>query len=163
MTTNPIRPPVPTDAPNNAAEAADQLANLVNQLLTARENARIYRNCRDKAETLYRTTKSRALIDPALDGRNQAERDARAHEWNVDGDRRAEAAQVSESMGLENFVPATVGELRWLRDRAEGLAEAASARAYDLRAALSGWQTVASMAKAEAELGRLYSDAEEAA
>lgn len=163
MSTQPLRPPVPTDAPNNAAEAADQLSHLVTQLLAARDHAKTYRNCRDKAETLYRGCKSRALIDPTLDGRNQAERDARAHEWTLDGDRRAEAVAVAESMGLTGFVPETVGDLRWLRDRSEGLAESASARAYDLRAALSGWQTVASMAKAEAELGRLFSDQEEAA
>lgn len=145
--------PVPDSAPQSAAEAAVQLSALVDRLMTARHHAQKYRNCRDKAETIYRTCRSRALIDPNLDGRNQAERDAYSHEWGLDGDRRAEAAQVAEAMGLEHFVPETVGDLRWMRDRADGLAEAASARAYDLRSALSGWQVVAAMARSEAEMG----------
>lgn len=158
--TDQIRPPVPDGAPNNAAEAAEQLAHLVTQLLAARDHAKTYRNCRDKAEDLYRKRKHRALLEPELDGRNKEAREASAHQWPQPADVRAEAEQVAEAMGLPGYTAATVDDLRWLRDRAEGLAEAASARAYDLRAALSGWQTVASMAKAEAELGRMFDDGE---
>lgn len=144
---------VPDIAPDNAAVAAAQLRVLVDELLRAREAAKKYRNCRDKAEDLYRSRKHRALLEPSLDGRNAAERDARAHQWPQPAEVRAEASQVADAMGLPGYTPETVDDLRWLRDRAEGLAEAASARAYDLRSALSGWQVVAAMARSEAELG----------
>lgn len=143
----------PNVAPDTAVEAAAQLYDLVDELLKARELAKKYRNCRDKAEDLYRSRKHRALLEPELDGRNAAERDARAHQWPQPADVRAEAGRVAEAMGLPNYTPETVDDLRWLRDRAEGLAEAASARAYDLRSAMSGWQVVAAMARSEAELG----------
>lgn len=143
-------------APTTAAEAAEQLSALVDGLLDARTAAKKYRNCRDKAEDLYRSRKHRALIDPELDGRNKEIREARAHQWKLEAAERAEAEQVATAMGLEGFLPETVDDLRWLRDRAEGLAEAASAKAYDLRAALSAWSVVAAMSRSEAEMGHVF-------
>ena len=147
------------EAPHTAAEAADQLNDLAKMLADARSHAKKLRNCRDKMEQLYRTAKSRALIDPTLDGKNQAERDANAHEWSLPGEVREEAARAAEAMGLEGTVPTTVGDLRWLRDRAEGLSEHWSATAYDRRHVLSGWLVVASMAKQEAEFGHVGQEA----
>lgn len=139
------------DAPLNAAEAAGQLDDVWHDLWKAREAAAKHANVHAKAETLYRTCKSRALIS-GLDGRNQAERDAQAHEWPLTDQHRVEATQVAEAAGLDGWTPETIGDLRWLRDRAGGLAESWSAKAYDQRARISAWQTVASMAKAEAEM-----------
>lgn len=137
------------NAPQTAAVAAEQLHELGKELDNRRTNAKQYRNCRDRMEHLYKRSRSRALIDPTLDGKNAPEREARAHEWPLDGDTRVEAGKVAEAMGLGETVPTTVGELRWLRDRAEGLAESASAAAYDMRDRLKGWMVVASWAKSE--------------
>ncbi|MFA9446341.1 hypothetical protein [Egicoccus sp. AB-alg6-2] len=64
-------------------------------------------------------------------------------------------AKLATSMGLDGTVPLTVGDLRWLRDRAASLADSHSAKAYDARALVGAWTVVASMAKHEIELGRI--------
>lgn len=140
------------DAPNNAAEAAAQLTDMWTELDNARTVQRRMVQAAAKAEHIYRTQKSRALNDPNLPGSNKEARDAEAHERKISADAAAEAGRVAESVGLEGWTPQTVGDLRWLRDRSEGIRDWWAAHGYDLRDRIKAWQTVASMAKAEAEI-----------
>lgn len=137
-------------APNSAVEAAQALDALHQSLEQARTFARTYGTAADRAEHLYRRESAKAWMK--VDGRNGDERAGRVHEWPLTDDALPDSAAVSEAMGLGGSPCRTVGELRWLRDRAVRLAEQWSATAYDRRNLVSAWMTVASMAKSEAEL-----------
>jgi hypothetical protein len=139
------------NSPGSSIEAAEQLFELQDDLEKARTFARQYGTAADRAEWLYRRERSKAAIQ--VTGRNGEEREAKVLLWELDGPSRVEAAGVSEAMGLGEQPVDTVGELRWLRDRAQRLADEWSATAYDRRNRVSAWMTVASMAKSEAELG----------
>lgn len=140
-------------APTNAHEAAVQLDVLQTKLEEARTFARKYGTAADRAEHLYRRESSKAAMQ--AEGRNAEERAAQVHEWRLTGDALPESAAVAEAMGLGSDPCQTVGELRWLRDRAQRLADEWSATAYDRRARMGAWMTVASMAKSEAEMGNV--------
>lgn len=139
------------NSPSSSHEAADQLLELQADLEQARVYARQYGTAADRAEWLYRRERSKAAIQ--VDGRNGEEREARVLLWELDGPTKVESAAICEAMGLTDMPVETVGELRWIRDRAQRLADEWSATAYDRRNRVSAWMTVASMAKTEAELG----------
>ena len=138
------------EAPHDAASAAAALDDLHTHLETARTFARQYGTAADRAEHLYRRESAKAWMK--VDGRNADERAGRVHEWPLTDDALTDSAEVAEASGMSATPCRTVGELRWLRDRAVRLAEQWSATAYDRRALISAWMTVASMAKSEAEL-----------
>lgn len=140
------------DAPLNAAEAASQVAKIWGDLYEARTAAEKAAKAAASLDNVYRTAKSRALLDPSLDGANQAQRDAAAHEWPASAAHRDRADLLATSVGMAGTAPETVGDLRWLAKRVEAMADASSARAYDERGRLQAWMTVMSMAKAEAEM-----------
>lgn len=141
----------PLPAPQCASDAAEQLHILQQDLEIARAYARQYGTAADRAEHLYRREQSKAWMH--VEGRNAEERGAAVHEWPLRDVALEDSAAVSEAMGLDGAPCRTVGELRWLRDRAQRLADQWSATAYDRRNRVSAWMTVASMAKTEAELG----------
>ena len=144
----------PMPAPQCAADAAEQLHALQRELEQARTFARQYGTAADRAEHLYRRESAKAWM--RIEGKNKEERDAAVHEarlLDLPGDGPEESGRLSEAMGLDGAPCETVGELRWLRDRATRLADQWSATAYDRRNRVSAWMTVASMAKTEAELG----------
>lgn len=141
----------PTPAPQCADDAAVQLHHLQDKLEEARSFARAYGTAADRAEHLYRREQSKAAMQ--VEGRNAEERTAQVHEWELAGEALTDSAAVSQAMGMGESPCRTVGELRWLRDRAQRLADEWSATAYDRRNRVSAWMTVASMAKTEAELG----------
>lgn len=145
-----MTPPPTFTAPGNAAQAAEQLSDLLAKLEQARTYARSYGTAADKAEHLYRREKAKAAI--VVDGPNADVRDGLIHQHKLDGEARQESAQVAEAMGLSAGSADTVGELRWLRDRAGRLAGEWSATAYDRRAAVGAWQTVVALVRSEAEL-----------
>ena len=138
------------EAPHDASSAAAALDDLHTHLETARTYARQYGTAADRAEHLYRRESAKAWMH--VEGRNADERNAAVHERELEGQALDESAQVAVAMGLDATPCRTVGELRWLRDRAVRLAEQWSATAYDRRSLISAWMTVASMAKSEAEL-----------
>ena len=139
-------------APQCAADAAEQLHTLQRELEQARTFARQYGTAADRAEHLYRRESAKAGVQ--IDAPNERTYKDLIHEWELPGPARADAAEVAGAMGLgDGQVVETVGELRWLRDRATRLADQWSATAYDRRNRVSAWMTVASMAKTEAELG----------
>lgn len=141
----------PMPAPAHAADAAEQLHQLQVELEQARTFARQYGSAADRAEHLYRRESAKAWM--RIDGRNKEERESAVHESRLGPDAQEDGRLVAEAMGLgEAQDVATVGELRWLRDRASRLADEWSATAYDRRNRVSAWMTVASMAKSEAEL-----------
>ena len=139
-------------APMHAADAAAQVDALSSTLDDRRRTALRLRGVRDDAETLYRREQSKARL--VVEGRNADDRAA-----NVELSPLSDAVIV-EGHGLacrlfgdeSDWKPESVGDLRWLRDRAEGMADATSASAYDARERLKSWSSVAAMARSEAEL-----------
>lgn len=143
-------------APTNAAEAADQLGDLGTKLEQARNVAEKHATLRDRFEQLYRQSSARALMhDEVIGLRSEDRRKAAVQDFSLSPEIREMGAKLAETMGLDGTAPMTVGDLRWLRDRAASLADSHSAKAYDARALVSAWTVVASMAKHEIELGRI--------
>jgi hypothetical protein len=139
------------NAPGSSHEAAEQLLELQDDLEQARTYARQYGTAADRAEWLYRRERSKAAVQ--ITGRNDKEREAKVLLWPLDEDAQALSVGIAGAMGLGEQPAETVGDLRWMRDRAQRLADEWSATAYDRRNRVSAWMTVASMAKTEAELG----------
>ena len=146
----------PLTAPGNSHEAATQLDSLARQLHDARDVAEKHARLRDRFEQLYRATSAKALMhDQVRDLKSEDRRKAAVLDWSLTADDREEGAKLATAMGLDGTVPDTVGDLRWLRDRAASLADSYSAKAYDARQLVSAWTVVASMAKHEIELGNV--------
>lgn len=150
---------MPPEPPMNAAEAAAQLHEHGQILDERRRTALRLRAVRDDAETLYRTEKAKAYL--VCDGRNAEERSSTVELSPLTDQVIVDAHALAKRLfgDTSDWKPATVGDLRWLRDRAEGMSEATSAAAYDARERLKAWTSVASMAKQEAEFGHIGSDA----
>lgn len=147
------------DAPQNSHEAADQLAGLSKTLRDHRDHAGKHALLRDRFERLYRRESAKATLhDEVSDLSSADKRKAAVDEWRLGADVKHEGGQLCEAMGLAGTVPDTVGDLRWLRDRAASLADSWSAKAYDARTELEGWRTVASMARSEMELDTQLGD-----
>lgn len=138
------------NAPQTASEAAAQLFELGKKLDGRRRTAARLRNALDDAEALYKGQKWRALAG-GVEGRNAEEREAHAMLVELSPDVKLEAAKVAERAGIAGWMPGSIDDLRWLRDRAEGIAEAAAAAAYDTRDELRAWQSVASWSRSEFE------------
>lgn len=143
---------LPTVAPHTSVDAARQLDTLGGTLDERRRTATRLRAVRDTAETLYRREKAKAQM--LAEGRNADERAAWVELCPLSDDVMMEGHQVAVRLwgDASDYRPDTVGDLRWLRDRAEGMAEGTSAAAYDVRERMRAWVMVASMAKSEAEL-----------
>lgn len=139
----------PIEAPHTAADAARHVQTLREQLGHRRSEAKRWLSIHAYAEKLYREAEAMALL--RAEGSSDKVRDAEKILAPVDGSLVDNAASLVEAMGMED-APETVGDLRWLRDRAKNLAESASAAAYDDRAVLSGWEKVSAMSRQEMEL-----------
>lgn len=139
----------PIESPHTSADAASQVQTLREQLKTRRSEAKRWRSIRAYAERLYR--KAEAIARLSADGTSEKVRDAQVNRSPVPGEVLERVASLVEAMGVDES-PSTVGDLRWLRDRADDLAESATEAAYDDRAVLSGWQMVAAMSRQEMEL-----------
>lgn len=137
------------DAPQTAQQAAEQLHYLGGELDDRRRKALRFRAAKDDAEGIYRREVAVRIV--TVEGSNKEERDGRVKGAPLSDGVQREAAAVAERLGLSGWVPKTVGELRWLRDRADGIAEATSAAAYDVRARLKSWTVVAGWGRAEWE------------
>lgn len=136
------------NAPQTAAVAAEQLHELGNKLDARRRTSLRMRAARDDAEYLYRSQKHAAFVR-GVPGKNAEERDAHAMTVTLEPDVRLAATDVADRLELKGWTPSDIDDLRWLRDRADGIAEATSAAAYDSRDMVRAWVMVASMAKAE--------------
>lgn len=145
----------PLTSPDTSHDAATQLDGLARRLDESRTVAEVHARLRDRFEQLYRKSAARALMhDEVRDLRSEDRRKAAVQDWTLTAADREMGAKLATSMGLDGTVPDTVGDLRWLRDRAASLAESHSAKAYDARQVISAWTVVASMAKFERELGQ---------
>ena len=141
--------PTRLPAPDTAQVAAEQLHDLGKTLDDRRRTALRLRAARDDAETLYRTEKSKAQL--IAEGRNAEERAAQVELTPVADRVIVEGHDIAVRLFGDgaDWKPETVGDLRWLRDRADGMASATDAAAYDARERIKAWVMVASMAKAE--------------
>lgn len=137
-------------APTTAALAAEQLSDMRKTLDERRRTAAKLRAAKDDAEALYKGQRWRVLV-AGVPGRNAEEREAHAMTQALLPDPRVEAAGIAERVGIKEWTPDTLDDLRWLRDRADGIAEAASAAAYDTREMVKAWTSVASWSKSEYE------------
>ena len=141
------------DAPHNAAEAAEQCTALSKLLEDRRDDAETFARLRDRFAAMYHEHQSYATLhDEVINLGSEDRRKAKVRTWPLPADAKQEGGRLCTAMGLEGVVPSTVGDLEWLRDRASSMADSWSAKAYDAKAELSSWQTVASMVKSEMEL-----------
>lgn len=138
-------------APSSSHEAAAQLDMLGKQLDDRRRTAIRLRAARDDAENVYRREQSKARL--VAEGRNADDRAAFVELAPVTDQVVVEGHGIGVRLFGEgsDWKPETVGDLRWLRDRAEGMADATSAAAYDSRERIKAWTSVAAMARSEAE------------
>lgn len=141
----------PLTSPQTSHDAATQLDGLAQELDDRRRTATRLRAARDAAETLYRREKAKAQM--LAEGRNADERAAWVELCPLDDRVIVEGHAVAVRLwgDASDVKPDNVGDLRWLRDRAEGMADGTSAAAYDARDKLKAWVMVASMSKSEAE------------
>lgn len=146
----------PLTSPQTSHDAASQLDGLGQRLDDARNIAEKQAMLRDRFEQMYRKASAKALMrNEVRDLKSEDRRKAAVQDWTLEDDERHDAAKLAETMGLPGTVPDTIGDLRWLRDRAGSLADSYSAKAYDARQLVSAWTVVASMAKFERELGQV--------
>ena len=137
-------------SPLTAQEAAEQVHELTKELDDRRRTAARLKAAKDDAEALYKSQKWRVLA-AGVPGRNAEEREAHAMKQELAPDVRSDAASVAEKVGIKGWTPATLEDLRWLRDRADGITDASSAASYDTREKLKAWTSVLSWARAEYE------------
>ncbi len=140
----------PESSPETAAEASQQLHKLSNRLTETRRTAARLRAAQDDAEALYKGQRWRALAG-GVEGRNADEREANAMTLALTSDAKVKATDIAGRANMPGWTPDTLDDLRWLRDRAVGIAEAASAAAYDCRGLVQSWTSVVSWAKSEYE------------
>lgn len=141
------------NAPHTSHDAAQQLHELSGVLDTRRREAVRLRAVRDAAEHLYRREQAKARLQ--AEGRNADDRASAVELHPLTAEVQVEGLTVARRLWSDAYdeAPTTVGDLRWLRDRAEGMAEGTSAAAYDARDRMRAWQSVVGFAKSEAELG----------
>lgn len=139
----------PIEAPHTAADAARHVQTLREQLKTRRSEAKRWRNIRAYAEKVYNEASDICRL--SADGPSEKVRDAQVRLADIPDGLADRVTTLVKAMEIEEL-PATVGDLRWLRDRAADLAESATEAAYDDRAVLSGWEKVSAMARQEMEL-----------
>ena len=140
----------PSAAPETAMQASQQLHKLSERLTETRRTAARLRAAQDDAEALYKGQRWRALAG-GVEGRNADEREAKAMGLSLNSETRVKASEVAARANMPGWTPETLDDLRWLRDRSVGIAEAASAAAYDCRQLLGAWTSVVSWAKSEYE------------
>lgn len=138
-------------SPHTSHDAAQMVDKLRSELDRRRTFAGQYANTLAKCEHIYKRERAKAYLQ--IEAPNAEKREAQAHEWLLHGDVKVEAAAVAEAMGLSGYAPQTVGELRWMRDRAKSLSETWRDRAFDAREDVKAYVMVAAMAKQEAALG----------
>ena len=137
-------------APQTSMEAAAQLHSLSQELTETRRTAARLRAAHDDAEALYKGQRWRALAG-GVEGRNADEREANAMVRTLDPDVRVKAAGIAARANMPGWTPDTLDDLRWLRDRSAGIAEAARDACYDRRVLVQSWTSVVSWAKSEYE------------
>lgn len=139
----------PIESPHTSADAAQHVQTLREQLKTRRSEAKRWRSIHAYAEKLYNEASDICRL--SADGSSKELRDAQVRLSAVPGQMLDRVATLVEAMGVDES-PSTVGDLRWLRDRAGNLAESATEAAYDDRAVMSAWEKVSAMSRQEMEL-----------
>ena len=140
--------------PNTAAEAASQLELMRQWHQRVTETQRSRDEAAEDAERLYRREQSKAVLVHKDDARNATVLDALVNQQTLSPDAMAESGLIQQKLGLGHDPCKTVGELRYLRGLAVGMADRAKQAVRDAASFRQAWQTVASMAKAEMEFAR---------
>lgn len=138
-------------APHTSHDAAVAVEAMRRELDRRRTFAGKHANTRAKCKHLHKRERAKAHLQ--IEAPNAEKREAQANEWPLSGDVKVEAAAVAEAMGMDGYVPQTVGDLEWMRERSESLAETWRDRAFDARKDIEMWVMVAAMSKQEAALG----------
>lgn len=146
-------------APNTAAEAASMLDALQAEYRTVVSVQRTRDEAAEDAERLYRREQAKAVLTYKDDARNAAVLDAMVTEHPLSADAAAESALVQQKLGLGHDPCSTVGELRYLRGLAVGMADRAKQAVRDAASFRSAWQSVLGMAREEAKYVRTGGDA----
>ena len=140
--------------PNTAAEAASQLDTLRVWYQQCTQVQRTRDEAAEDAERLYRREQHKAVLTYKDDAKNAAVLEAMVSEHRLSADAAAESGLVQQKLGLGHDPCATVGELRYLRGLAVGMADRAKQAVRDAASFRSAWQSVLGMAKVEAEYVR---------
>lgn len=139
----------PIESPHTSQDAAQHVQTLREQLKTRRSEAKRWRSIHAYAEKLYREAEDISRL--SADGTSEKIRDAQVRLAPIPSEVLEGVASLLEAMGMDES-PTSVGDLRWLRDRAGNLAESATEAAYDDRSVLSAWEKVSAMSRQEMEL-----------
>ena len=122
--------PHDTIAPHTYHDAHEGTTQIRRERIRLRDEAEKYMMLRSDFEDAYRKAKHRATGQAG--GKNAEEREANANLEPLDA---ALVAKVESKLGkaewLVGWTPASVGDLRWLRDRAEDAAKSFANKAYD--------------------------------
>lgn len=140
--------------PNGASEAAAQLELLRQWYEQVSAVQRTRDEAAEDAERLYRREQGKAILTYKDDAKNAAVLEAMVNSHKLTPDAAAESGLIQQKLGLGHDPCATVGELRYLRGIAVGMADRAKQAVRDAASFRQAWQTVASMAKAEMEFSR---------
>lgn len=135
--------------PHAAAEAAAQLELLRQWHVRVTETQRARDEAAEDSERLYRREHSLAVLRYADESKNAAVLDANVNTHVIGADAQAESGLIQQKLGLGHDPCKTVGELRYLRGLAVGMADRAKQAVRDAASFRAAWSTVASMAKAE--------------
>ena len=132
-------------------EAASQLELLRVWYETVTQTQRTRDEAAEDAERLYRREQARAVLIHKDDAKNAAVLEALVTQHAINADASAESGLIQQKLGLGHDPCRTVGELRYLRGLAVGMADRAKQAVRDAASFRSAWQSVAGMAKVEAQ------------
>lgn len=141
-------------SPQGSAEAAQQLEILRQWYQQVVATQRSRDECAEDAERLYRREQSVAVLTHQDDAKNNTVLEALVNQHRIGPDAAAESGAIQQKLGLGHDPCSTVGELRYLRGLAVGMADRAKQAVRDASSFRTAWQSVASMAKAEMEMSR---------
>lgn len=118
-------------APQTSHEAAIARINLRDHVRGLRDHAKRVGKARADAEHLYKREQAKAYLQ--IDGSNAEKRQGKAYEWPLPDAAKDAGLAIAQAGGLGDYMPTTVGEVRWMRDRLKVIEDHASAVAYDAK------------------------------
>lgn len=118
-------------APQTSHEAASERARMAKTLRGLRDDAKQRSKAHADAEHLYKREQAKAYMQ--VEGPNEQKREGAAYQWEITEEAKASGLDIARAGGLGDYMPKTVGDCRWLRDRIKAIADHAAAVAYDAK------------------------------